>query len=179
MTKPEKKKEESSEFVERLIAVNRVSKTVKGGRRMGFVALMVVGDGKGRVGMGKGKSKEVPEAIKKASEDAKNNLVRVPLREGRTIHHDIDSCFGAGSVRMRTAPAGTGVIAGGPLRALFETLGVKDIVAKSLGSSNPYNMVRAAVRGLTTMENPRGVAARRGRKVNEILGRKAKEKADE
>lgn len=181
MAKAEKKREESSEFIERLVAVNRVSKTVKGGRRMGFVALMVVGDGKGRVGMGKGKSKEVPEAIKKAAENARNNLKRVPLREGRTLHHDLDARFGAGRVRMRTAAAGTGVIAGGPLRAVFEALGVKDVVAKSLGSANPYNMVRAAINGLSDMENARGVAARRGRKVNEILGRKSKteEKADD
>jgi len=179
MAKPEKNKEESNEFVERLVAVNRVSKTVKGGRRMGFVALIVIGDGKGRVGMGKGKSKEVPEAIKKATDNAKNNLIRVPLREGRTLHHDLDTTFGAGRVRMRSAKAGTGVIAGGPLRAVFEALGVKDVVAKSLGSANPYNMVRAAMNGLQSMENARSVAARRGHKVNEILGRKAKEKADD
>jgi len=181
MAKPEKNREESSEFVERLVAVNRVSKTVKGGRRMGFVALVVIGDGKGRIGMGKGKSKEVPEAIKKASEDAKRNMIRVPLREGRTLHHDIETSFGAGCVRMRSATPGTGVIAGGPLRAVFEALGVKDVVAKSLGSSNPYNMVKAALKGLASMESARGVASRRARKVNEVLGRKsvAKEKSDD
>jgi len=180
-SKENKKREEASEFIERLVAVNRVSKTVKGGRRMGFAALVVVGDGKGRVGMGKGKSREVPEAIKKATEQAKNNLIRVPLREGRTLHHDIDARFGAGYVRMRAAAAGTGVIAGGPLRAVFEVLGINDVVAKSLGSANPYNMVRAALTGFASMDNPRSVAARRSRRVNEILGRKSdvKEKSDD
>jgi len=190
MSKPEKavkdnknkgRDNEASELIERLVAVNRVSKTVKGGRRMGFAALVVVGDGRGRVGMGKGKSKEVPEAIKKATEEAKRQMVRVPLREGRTLHHDVDARFGAGKVRIRSAEAGTGVIAGGPLRAVFEALGVQDVVAKSLGSANPYNMVRAAIDGLSGTESPRMIAARRGRRVNEILGRKSdtKEASDE
>jgi len=175
MARPEKSKKregEGSELLERLVAVNRVSKTVKGGRRMGFAALVVVGDGRGRVGMGKGKSREVPEAIKKATEQAKNEMVRVPLREGRTLHHDVDARFGAGRVRMRSATPGTGIIAGGPLRALFEVLGISDVVAKSLGSANPYNMVRAAIDGLSSIESPRMVASRRGLRVNDILGRK-------
>lgn len=184
MAKAEKAKNresEGSELIERLVAVNRVSKTVKGGRRMGFAALVVVGDGRGRVGMGKGKSREVPEAIKKATEDAKRSMIRVPLRDGRTLHHDIDARFGAGCVRMRTAKPGTGIIAGGPLRALFEVLGINDVVVKSLGSANPYNMVRAAIDGLISIESPRTVAARRGLRVNDILGRKSevKEKSDE
>lgn len=193
MAKPEKAQRESKgkgrdrdgdseggELVERLVAVNRVSKTVKGGRRMGFAAIMVVGDGRGRIGMGAGKSREVPEAIKKATEEAKRKLVRVSLREGRTLHHDVEARFGAGRVRMRAAAPGTGIIAGGPLRAVFEVLGIQDVVAKSFGSSNPYNMVKAALAGFETMESPRSVASRRGRRVNEILGRKgdAKEKSD-
>ncbi len=173
-----KNRDEGNELIERLVAVNRVSKTTKGGRNMGFAALMVVGDGKGRIGMGKGKSREVPEAIKKAAEQARNSMIRVPLREGRTLHHDIDARFGAGKVRMRSATPGTGVIAGGPLRAVFEVLGVSDVVVKSLGSANPYNMVRAAITGLATIENARSVASRRGRRVNEILGRKTSEYSD-
>jgi small subunit ribosomal protein S5 len=171
---------EGGEILERLVAVNRVSKTVKGGRRMGFAAIMVVGDGRGRIGIGAGKSREVPEAIKKATDQAKRKMIRVPLREGRTLHHDIEARFGAGRVRMRTASPGTGIIAGGPLRAVFEVLGVQDVVAKSLGSSNPYNMVKAALAAFELMESPRSVASRRGRRVNEVLGRKddAKEKSD-
>ncbi len=171
--------QEGNELHERLVAVNRVSKTVKGGRRMGFVAIMVVGDGRGRIGMGSGKSREVPEAIKKATEQAKRSMIRVPLRDGRTIHHDIEARFGAGRVRLRSATPGTGVIAGGPLRAVFEVLGIQDVVAKSFGSSNPYNMVKAALAAFGKMESPRSVAARRGRRVNEVLGRKGdKEKVD-
>lgn len=172
---------EGGELVERLVAINRVAKVVKGGRRFGFAALVVVGDGRGRIGAGAGKAREVPEAIKKATEQAKRRMMRVPLREGRTIHHDIDGRFGAGKVRMRSAVAGTGIIAGGPLRAVFEVLGVQDVVAKSFGSSNPYNMVKAALEAFKLMESPRMVAARRGRRVNEVLGRKgdAKEKSDD
>lgn len=171
--------EGGNEIVERLVAVNRVSKTVKGGRRMGFAAIMVVGDGRGRIGAGAGKAREVPEAIKKATDQAKRHMVRVPLRDGRTIHHDVEARFGAGRVRFRAAPAGTGIIAGGPLRAVFEVMGVHDVVAKSLGSSNPYNMVKAALAAFKLMESPRMVAGRRGRRVNEVLGRKgdAKETA--
>jgi small subunit ribosomal protein S5 len=164
---------EGGELVERLVAVNRVSKTVKGGRRMGFAAIMVVGDGRGRIGAGAGKAREVPEAIKKATDQAKRRMVRVPLRDGRTIHHDVEARFGAGRVRFRSAPAGTGIIAGGPLRAVFEVMGVHDIVAKSIGSSNPYNMVKAALAAFKVMESPRMVAGRRGRRVNEVLGKKA------
>jgi small subunit ribosomal protein S5 len=157
------------EFADRLVAINRVSKTVKGGKRFGFAALVVVGDQKGRVGFGKGKAKEVPEAIRKATEEAKRTMVRVPLREGRTLHHDIDGRHGAGKVSMRAAPQGTGIIAGGPCRAVFEMLGVQDVVAKSTGSQNPYNMIRATFDGLTATQSPRQVASRRGRKVTDIL----------
>jgi small subunit ribosomal protein S5 len=159
------------EFADRLVAINRVSKTVKGGKRFGFAALVVVGDQKGRVGFGKGKAKEVPEAIRKATEQAKRQMVRVPLREGRTLHHDIDGRHGAGKVVMRTAPTGTGIIAGGPMRAVFEMLGVQDVVAKSIGSQNPYNMIRATLDGLGRQASPRIVAQRRGKKVAEIIRR--------
>ncbi len=161
--------EETPEFADRLVAINRVSKTVKGGKRFGFAALVVVGDQRGRVGFGKGKAKEVPEAIRKATEEAKRSLVRVPLRDGRTLHHDIEGRHGAGKVVMRTAVAGTGIIAGGPMRAVFEMLGLQDVVAKSIGSTNPYNMIRATMNGLTRETSPRSVAARRGKKVAEIL----------
>lgn len=162
-------REETPEFQDRLVAINRVSKTVKGGKRFGFAALVVVGDQRGRVGFGKGKAKEVPEAIRKATEQAKRSLVRVPLRDGRTLHHDIEGRHGAGKVVMRTAPAGTGIIAGGPMRAVFEMLGVQDVVAKSLGSQNPYNMIRATLDGLKSETSPRNVAQRRGKKVADIL----------
>jgi len=163
---------EEPEFVEKLVAVNRVAKVVKGGRRFGFAALIVVGDGKGRVGTGHGKAKEVPEAIRKATEAAKKNMIRVPLREGRTLHHDVSARFGAGKVHMRTAPSGTGVIAGGPMRAVFDCLGVQDVVAKVVGSSNPYNMVNATFEALKSMQSPRQVAARRGRKVSDIVAQR-------
>ncbi len=164
-----REREETPEFADRLVAINRVSKTVKGGKRFGFAALVVVGDQRGRVGFGKGKAKEVPEAIRKATEQAKRSLVRVPLRDGRTLHHDVEGRHGAGRVVMRTAVAGTGIIAGGPMRAVFEMLGVQDVVAKSLGSQNPYNMIRATVDGLTQGASPRMVAQRRGKKVADIL----------
>ncbi|MAU52780.1 MAG: 30S ribosomal protein S5 [Roseovarius sp.] len=162
-------REEAPEFADRLVAINRVSKTVKGGKRFGFAALVVVGDQKGRVGFGKGKAKEVPEAIRKATEAAKRAMMRVPLREGRTLHHDIEGRHGAGRVVMRTAPQGTGIIAGGPMRAVFEMLGVQDVVAKSTGSQNPYNMIRATLDGLRKETSPRMIAQRRGKKVAEIL----------
>jgi len=162
-------RDETPEFADRLVAINRVSKTVKGGKRFGFAALVVVGDQKGRVGFGKGKAKEVPEAIRKATEAAKRKIVRVPLREGRTLHHDMNGRHGAGKVVMRTAPQGTGIIAGGPMRAVFEMLGVQDVVAKSIGSQNPYNMIRATMDGLTKESSPRNVAQRRGKKVSDIL----------
>ncbi|MBL4874677.1 MAG: 30S ribosomal protein S5 [Rhodobacteraceae bacterium] len=162
-------RDETPEFADRLVAINRVSKTVKGGKRFGFAALVVVGDQKGRVGFGKGKAKEVPEAIRKATEQAKRQMIRVPLREGRTLHHDMYGRHGAGKVVMRTAPAGTGIIAGGPMRAVFEMVGIQDVVSKSLGSANPYNMIRATMDGLRKESSPRSVAQRRGKKVSDIL----------
>lgn len=170
-------REERDEFVDRLVAINRVAKVVKGGKNFGFAALVVVGDQKGRVGFGKGKAREVPEAIRKATQEAKRNLVRVPLREGRTLHHDAHGRWGAGKVLLRSAPPGTGIIAGGPMRAIFETLGVQDVVAKSIGSSNPYNMVRATVDALKNQTSPRSMAAKRGKKVSDIFTtRRGKEK---
>ena len=163
-----------SEIVDKLVGINRVAKVVKGGRRFGFAALVVVGDQKGRVGFGHGKAREVPEAIRKATEAAKRNMIRVPLREGRTLHHDVKGRFGAGRVVLRAAPAGTGMIAGGPMRAIFETLGVQDVVTKSIGTSNPYNMIKATFAALESMMSPRSVAARRGKKVSEIVGRRTK-----
>ena len=164
--------DQDNEFADKLVHINRVAKVVKGGRRFGFAALVVVGDQKGRVGFGHGKAREVPEAIRKATEAARRELIRVPLRDARTLHHDTEGRWGAGRVVLRSAPAGTGIIAGGPMRAVFEMLGVSDVVAKSLGSSNPYNMVRATVEALKIQENPRGVAARRGKKVSEIVSRR-------
>ena len=161
--------EETPEFADRLVAINRVSKTVKGGKRFGFAALVVVGDQRGRVGFGKGKAKEVPEAIRKATEQAKRSMIRVALKDSRTLHHDMAGRHGAGKVVMRTAVAGTGIIAGGPMRAVFEMLGIQDIVAKSIGSQNPYNMIRATIDGLKHEASPRSVASRRGKKVAEIL----------
>jgi small subunit ribosomal protein S5 len=162
---------EESELIEKLVGINRVAKVVKGGRRFGFAALVVVGDGRGRVGHGAGKAREVPEAIRKATEQAKRGMVRVPLREGRTLHHDIKGDFGAGHVVLRAAPAGTGIIAGGPMRAIFESLGIQDIVAKSTGSSNPHNMIKATFDALTRIRSPRAIAAKRGKKVSEVFGR--------
>ncbi len=172
---------EESEFHEKLVAVNRVAKVVKGGRRFGFAALVVVGDGKGRVGSGHGKAKEVPEAVRKATEQAKRNMIRVPLREGRTLHHDVKGVYGAGKVVIRMAPMGTGVIAGGPMRAVFDCLGIQDVVAKATGSSNPYNMIGATLDALKSMQSPRQVAARRGKKVTDIISSRegGKAKADE
>ena len=164
--------ERDSEFVDRLVHINRVAKVVKGGRRFGFAALVVVGDQKGRVGFGHGKAREVPEAIRKATEQAKRQMIRVPLREARTLHHDVQGRHGAGKVILRAAPAGTGIIAGGPMRAVFETLGINDIVAKSQGSANPYNMVRATFDALKNVDSPRSVAARRGIKVSELQARR-------
>ena len=160
------------EFVDRLVHINRVAKVVKGGRRFGFAALVVVGDQKGRVGFGHGKAREVPEAIRKATEATKRGLIRVPLREGRTLHHDVFGRHGAGRVVLRAAPAGTGIIAGGPMRAVFETLGMHDVVAKSQGSSNPYNMIRATFDALKREDSPRSVAARRSLKVSTLQARR-------
>ena len=167
-----------NEFVDRLVHINRVAKVVKGGRRFGFAALVVVGDQKGRVGFGHGKAREVPEAIRKATESAKRSLIRVPLREGRTLHHDVHGRHGAGRVILRSAPAGTGIIAGGPMRAIFETLGMHDVVAKSQGSSNPYNMIRATFDALVQEDSPRLVAARRSMKVSTLQARRQGAEAD-
>jgi small subunit ribosomal protein S5 len=160
------------ELIEKLVGINRVAKVVKGGRRFGFAALVVVGDGRGRVGHGHGKAREVPEAIRKATEQAKKQMIRVPLREGRTLHHDIKGHYGAGKVLLRAAEAGTGIIAGGPMRAVFEALGVQDVVAKSTGTSNPHNMIRATFEALERSVSPRMVAQRRGKKVSDILGKR-------
>ncbi len=161
-----------SDLFDKLVSINRVAKVVKGGRRFGFAALVVVGDRRGRVGFGAGKAREVPEAIRKATEQAKRGLIRVPLRDGRTLHHDVQGRYGAGRVVLRAAPAGTGVIAGGPMRAVFETLGVQDVVTKSIGTSNPHNMVRATFAALQRIQSPRAVAAKRGKKVGELVGRR-------
>jgi small subunit ribosomal protein S5 len=163
---------QDSELTDRLVSVNRVAKVVKGGRRFGFSALVVVGDGKGRVGYGSGKAREVPEAVRKATEQAKRGMVRIPLRQGRTLHHDVIGHFGAGHVLLRSAPPGTGIIAGGPMRAVCEALGIHDVVGKSLGSANPHNMVKATFVALGAMMSPRSVAAKRGKKVSDILGRR-------
>jgi small subunit ribosomal protein S5 len=158
------------DFKDKLVTINRVAKVVKGGRRFSFAALVVVGDQKGRVGWGAGKAREVPEAIRKATEQAKRTMIRVPMREGRTLHHDITGQYGAGSVILRAAPAGTGIIAGGPMRAVFETLGLGDVVAKCTGSTNPHNMIKATFAALNRCTSPRAVAARRGKKVSDFLG---------
>jgi small subunit ribosomal protein S5 len=160
---------EGDDLLDRLVHINRVAKVVKGGKRFGFAALVVVGDSKGRVGYGSGKAREVPEAIRKATDQAKTRMVRIPLREGRTLHHDVKGRFGAGKVICRAAPPGTGIIAGGPMRAVFESLGVQDVVAKSNGTQNPYNMVKATMDALQRLQSPRAVASRRGKKVSEIL----------
>jgi len=166
------------ELIEKLVHINRVSKTVKGGKRFGFAALVVVGDGKGRVGFGHGKAREVPEAISKATAAAKKAMVRVPLREGRTLHHDGRGHFGAGNVTVRSAPPGTGIIAGGPMRAVFESLGVADVVTKSVGTSNPYNMIRATFEALGDQTSPKAVAQRRGKKIADLLGRGGSQTAE-
>lgn len=167
-----RQRDDEPELIEKLVGINRVAKVVKGGRRFGFAALVVVGDGRGRVGHGHGKAREVPEAIRKATEAAKRNMIRVPLKEGRTLHHDVKGHFGAGKVVMRSAEPGTGVIAGGPMRAVFEALGIQDVVAKSVGTSNPHNMIKATVDGLKQCASPRMVAQRRGKKVSDIMGRR-------
>lgn len=167
-----KQQEEATGLVDRLVSINRVAKVVKGGRRFGFAALVVVGDGKGKVGYGTGKAKEVQDAVRKATESAKKSMIRVPLRESRTLHHDITARYGAGRISLRSAPAGTGIIAGGPLRAVFEALGVHDVVAKSNGTSNPHNMVKATFEALRAVDSPRSIAARRSMKVGEVVERR-------
>ena len=173
-----KTKEENNDLIDRLVHINRVAKVVKGGRRFGFAALVVVGDQKGKVGFGHGKAKEVPEAIKKATDDAKREMIKVPLREGRTLHHDVQGHHGAGKVILRTAPSGTGIIAGGPMRAIFEALGVQDVVAKSQGTSNPYNMVRATFNALKNEQSPRMIASRRGLKVSNLITRRKEQNVE-
>ena len=168
----DKDKDKDDGLVDKLVHINRVAKVVKGGRRFAFAALVVVGDKKGRIGLGSGKAREVPEAIRKATDQAKRTLLRIPLREGRTLHHDIVGKFGAGKVILRSASAGTGIIAGGPMRAVFEVMGVQDVVSKSQGSNNPYNMVKATFRALQSLNSPRMIAAKRGKKVGEIVGRR-------
>ena len=160
---------DGTELIDKLVGINRVAKVVKGGRRFGFAALVVVGDGKGKVGVGSGKAKEVPEAIRKATDKAKINLIKVPLKEGRTLHHDTVGIFGAGKVNLRSAPSGTGIIAGGPMRAVFDSLGVKDVVAKSIGSTNPHNMIKATFNAFQNMASPKSIAAKRSKKVSEIV----------
>ena len=169
-----KNNKEDIDLVDKLVGINRVAKVVKGGRRFGFAALVVVGDQRGKVGFGTGKAKEVPEAIKKATDDAKKNMVKVPMKEGRTLHHDMKGHYGAGRVVLRSAPSGTGIIAGGPMRAVFETLGVQDVVAKSIGTSNPHNMIKATFEAFNSMNSPRSVANKRSRKVAEIYGNQPK-----
>jgi small subunit ribosomal protein S5 len=171
--------DDGEDLVEKLVHINRVSKTVKGGKRFGFAALMIVGDGKGRAGFGHGKAREVPEAIQKATAAAKKAMMRVPLRDGRTLHHDGQGRFGAGNVTVRSAPPGTGIIAGGPMRAVFESLGVADVVTKSVGTSNPYNMIRATFEALKDQSSPKSVAARRGMKIAELVQRRGDVGAEE
>ena len=168
----DKQQEADSDLIDKLVGINRVAKVVKGGRRFSFAAMVVVGDGRGRVGFGTGKAREVPEAIRKATDAAKRNMIRVPLREGRTLHHDVKGHFGAGKVILRAAPAGTGIIAGGPMRAVFETMGVQDVVAKSMGTQNPNNMIKATFDALQNSFSPRSIASKRGKKVGEIVARR-------
>jgi len=163
---------ENKEFIERLVTINRVAKVVKGGRRFGFAAIMIVGDNKGRVGYGTGKAKEVPEAVRKATEDAKTKMVRVHLKDNRTLHHDVVGRFGAGKVILRSASPGTGIIAGGPMRALFESLGIKDVVAKSTGTSNPHNMLKATFDAFKKSESPKSIASKRSKKISEVISSK-------
>ena len=169
-----KNNKEDNDLIDKLVGINRVAKVVKGGRRFGFAALVVVGDQRGKVGFGTGKAKEVPEAIKKATDDAKKNMVKVPMKEGRTLHHDMKGHYGAGRVVLRSAPSGTGIIAGGPMRAVFETLGVQDVVAKSIGTSNPHNMIKATFDAFNSINSPRSIANKRSRKVAEIFGNQPK-----
>ncbi len=185
--KQEEQRERDDELIDKLVHINRVAKVVKGGRRFSFAALVVAGDGSGRVGFGTGKAREVPEAIRKATDQAKREMIHVPLRDGRTLHHDVEGNFGAGKVVLRSAPPGTGIIAGGPMRAVFEAMGVQDVVTKSIGTANPHNMIKATFNALTHSSSPRSVAARRGKKVSDIVARRggaaapaaaAKEQAD-
>ena len=168
-----REEQQDDELIDKLVHINRVAKVVKGGRRFSFAALVVAGDGNGRVGFGTGKAREVPEAIRKATDQAKREMVHVPLRDGRTLHHDVEGNFGAGKVVLRSAPPGTGIIAGGPMRAVFEAMGVTDVVTKSIGTANPHNMIKATFKALSSSSSPRSVAARRGKKVSEIVARRS------
>ena len=160
---------ENLELKDKLISINRITKVVKGGRRFGFSALVVVGNGEGKIGLAHAKSKQVPDAIKKANEMARRNMIFIPLKEGRTIHHDIYSKNGSGKVILRSAPKGTGIIAGGPIRAICEVLGIKDIVAKSLGSANPHNVIRACLNALAKQNSPKNISILRNKKISEII----------
>lgn len=168
----QQEEQRDDELIDKLVHINRVAKVVKGGRRFSFAALVVAGDGSGRVGFGTGKAREVPEAIRKATDQAKREMIHVPLRDGRTLHHDVEGNFGAGKVVLRSAPPGTGIIAGGPMRAVFEAMGVQDVVTKSIGTANPHNMIKATFNALTNSSSPRSVAARRGKKVSDIVARR-------
>ncbi len=173
------KADREDELTEKLVSINRVAKVVKGGRRFGFSALVVVGDGRGRVGFGVGKAREVPDAIRKASKEARKCMVKVPLREGRSLHHDVGAKYGAGRIHMRSAPPGTGIIAGGPMRAIFEALGIQDVVSKSIGSANPHNMVRATFKAFESVASPRHIAAKRGKKISDIVARRSAKDEDQ
>ena len=165
-------KKTESDIKEKLVAINRITKVVKGGRRFGFAALVVVGNQKGTIGIGQGKSKQVPDAIKKASDVAKRNLVKIPLKDGRTLHHDVKGKNGSGKVFLRTAPAGTGIIAGGPIRSVCEVLGIQDVVAKSIGSSNPHNVLKACINGLKSQISPKILSAIRGKKISDVISKR-------
>jgi small subunit ribosomal protein S5 len=171
-------RQEQTDIIDKLVDINRTAKVVKGGRRFSFAALVVVGDQKGRVGFSSGKAREVPEAIRKGTEKAKKTMIRVPLRDGRTLHHDVLGRYGAGKVVLRAAPPGTGIIAGGPMRAIFEALGLQDVVAKSIGTQNPHNMIKATFDALSNLQSPRMVASRRGRKVGDVVGRRGEEQVE-
>ena len=165
---------EKSEFVEKLVSINRITKVVKGGRRFGFAAIVVAGNQKGSIGIGTGKSKQVPDAIKKATEVAKRNMVKIPLKDGRTLHHDVYAKSGSGKILMRTAPTGTGIIAGGATRAVCEVLGIQDIVAKSLGSPNPHNVLKAVLQGLKSQSSPKNISVMRNKTISEIIKKREK-----
>jgi small subunit ribosomal protein S5 len=173
VSRKKKRDKDKVDLVEKLVHVNRVAKVVKGGRRFAFAALMVVGDGKGKIGFASAKAKEVPDAVVKATNSAKNNMIHIPLKENRTLHHDVVAKFGAGYVVMRSAKPGTGVIAGGAMRAVFEALGIQDVVAKSIGSTNPHNLIRATLVGLQSSLSPKNIALKRGKKVSDILSRRS------
>ena len=166
------KKEKNNDYLEKLVHINRITKVVKGGRRFGFSALVVVGNQAGKIGIAHTKAKQVPDAIKKANELARRNLIQIPLREGRTIHHDVKAKDGSGRIILRAASKGTGIIAGGPVRAVCEVLGIQDVVAKSLGSANPHNVLKACINGLVSQSSPKLISALRGKKISEIVSKR-------